>query len=213
MRLLAWTPIVVGTDELARRQARYDRLSPANVEIILRDLGAVSTSAPRSLESEKDVRTSERAVVSAFRTSGSEGFDAFLPDCVLDPGIAAEGLARPILGLSHLAATFLAAQGATIGALARNRAIADELDRRLASYAVKREPTLVMDLSFEDVADDETWRRAVVAHAGRLTCDFAINACSAVELGSPSTDTVVVDPTALSLRLLGLRAELAGAAA
>jgi Asp/Glu/hydantoin racemase len=213
MRLLAWTPIVVGADELERRQARYDRLSPAHVEIVLRDLAGFSPSAPRSLETDDDVRISEDTVLSAFRSSDPEGFDAFLPDCVLDPGIGAEGLARPVLGLSHLAATFLAAQGASVGALARNRAIADELDRRLASYAVKREPTLVMDLSVEDIADDETWRRAVVAHAGRLTCDFALNACSAVELGSPSTDTVVVDPTALSLRLLGLRAELAGAAA
>jgi len=213
MRLLAWTPIVVGADELARRQARYDRLSPAHVEIVLRDLADACPSAPQSLETEDDVRTSEAAVVSAFRTSDPEGFDAFLPDCVLDPGIASEGLARPVLGLSHLVATFLAAQGATVGALARNRAIADELDRRLASYAVNCEPTLVMDLSVEDIADDETWRRAVVTHAGRLACDFAINACSAVELGSPSTETVVVDPLSLSLRLLGLRAELAGAAA
>ena len=139
----------------------------------------------------------------AFRSSDAEGFDAFLPDCVLDPAIDAQGIARPVLGLSHLTATFLAAQGATVGALARNQAIADELDRRLASYSVKREPTLVMDLSFEDIADDETWRRAVETHAGRLACDFALNACSAVELGSPSTNTVVVDPTALALRLLG----------
>ena len=213
MRLLAWTPIVVGADELARRQSRYDRLSPAHVEVVLRDLGGIFPSATRALESDDDIRTSEDLVVSAFGNSDPEGFDAFLPDCVLDPAIHAEGLALPILGLSHLAATFLAAQGATVGALARNRAIAHELDRRLASYAVKREPTLVMDLSFEDIADDETWRRAVESHAGRLTCDFALNACSAVELGSPATDTVVVDPTALSLRLLGLRAELAEAAA
>jgi Asp/Glu/hydantoin racemase len=213
MRLLAWTPIVVGAEELARRQARYDRLSPAHVEIVLRDLADFAPSAPRALETDHDVRTSEDAVMWAFRASDAEGFDAFLPDCVLDPAIDAQGIARPVLGLSHLTATFLAAQGATVGALARNRAIADELDRRLASYSVKREQTLVMDLSFEDIADDETWRRAVVTHAGRLTCDFALNACSAVELGSPSTDTVVVDPTALALRLLGLRVELAGTAA
>jgi Asp/Glu/hydantoin racemase len=209
MRLLAWTPIVVGAEELARRQARYDRLSPAHVQIVLRDLADFSSSAPQALETDHDVRTSEDAVMWAFRASDPAGFDAFLPDCVLDPGIGGEGFARPLLGLSHLAATFLAAQGATVGALARNRAIADELDRRLASYAVKREPTLVMDLSVEDIADDETWRRAVVTHARRLSCDYALNACSAVELGSLSTDTVVVDPTALALRLLGLRAELA----
>jgi Asp/Glu/hydantoin racemase len=213
MRLLAWTPIVVGAEELARRQARYDRLSPTEVEIVLRDLHAFDPSAPRALETEDDVRISEDTVVAAFAASDPHGFDAFLPDCVLDPAIDAAGLARPVLGLSHLSASFLAAQGASVGALARNRAIADELDRRLTAYGVTREPTLVMDLSVEDIADDETWQRAVVAHAGRLSCDFALNACSAVELGSPATDTVVVDPTALALRLLGLRTELAGAAA
>lgn len=213
MRLLAWTPIVVGQDELARRQARYDRLSPAQVQVVLRDLAEFAPAAPSALETADDVRVSEEILVAACRASDAEGFDALLPDCVLDPGIDAAGLELPMLGLSHLTASFLAAQGASIGALARNRAIADELDRRLTAYGVRREPTLVMDLSVDDITDEENWHRAVMAHAGGLACDFAINACSAVELGAPATDTVVVDPTALSMRLLGLRAELAGAAA
>lgn len=212
MRLLSWTPIAVGADELARRQARYERLSPPRVEIVLRDLGDVTPSAPRALESESDVRKSEEQLVAAYRDSDPDGFEAFLPDCVLDPGITAEGLARPVLGLSRLCASFLA-QGATVGALARNQAIADELDRRFASYGVPRHPTIVMHLGVDDIADDESWRRAVTSYADQLTCDFALNACSAVELGEPVAATVVVDPTALALRLLGLRADLTDSAA
>lgn len=213
MRLLSWTPIAVGAAELARRQTRYDRLSPSQVQIVLHDLGTVDPTAPRALESEADVRASEEAVVAAYRASDPQGFDAFLPDCVLDPAITSDGLALPMLGLSRLVSTFLGQGGASIGALARNRAIADELDRRLASYGVRAEPTVVMHLGVEDIADDEAWRRAVTAYSDQLSCDFALNACSAVELGEPVATAQVVDPTALALRLLGLRAELTGRAA
>ena len=213
MRLLAWTPIAVGPEELSRRQARYDRLAPPQVQVVLRDLGAESPSAPRALETEADVRASEEAVLDAYRTSDSSGFDAFLPDCVLDPCADSPGLIRPILGLSRITSSFLGGQGATVGALARNQAIADELDRRLASYGVSREPTVVMHLGVDDITDDEIWRQAVTAYAWKLKCDFALNACSAVELGEPVAATVVVDPTALALRLLGIRAELGGTAA
>lgn len=213
MRLLAWTPIVVGDEELARRQARYDRLAPPEVQVVLRDLGAVSPSAPRALESEVDVRVSEEAVAEAYRASDPTGFDAFLPDCVLDPAIDSPDLARPVLGLTRISSSFLGGQGATVGALARNQAIADELDRRLASYGVPREPTVVMHLDVQDISDDDLWRQAVTAYAWKLDCDFALNACSAVDLGEPVAETVVVDPTALALRLLGIRAQLGGSAA
>ncbi len=66
-----------------------------------------------------------------------------------------------------------------------------------------REPTVVMHLGVEDITDDEIWRQAVTAYAWKLDCDFALNACSAVDLGEPVAATVVVDPTALALRLLG----------
>ena len=159
------------------------------------------------------MRASEEAVLDAYRSSEPAGFDAFLPDCVLDPCISSPDLARPVVGLSRISSTFLGGQGATVGALARNQAIADELDRRLASYGVTRQPTVVMHLDVDDITDEEVWRQAVTAHAGKLDCDFALNACSAVDLGEPVAATVVVDPTALALRLLGVRAQLGGSAA
>ena len=210
MRLLSWTPVAVGSEELARRQARYDRLSPPSVRVTLRDLGTRFEDAPRALETDADVRASEAAVTAAYEWGGLEDFDALLPDCVLDPAIEAHHLGLPVFGLTRMTATFLSGLGATVGALARNDAIASELDRRLDSYGVPWEPTVVMDLSFDDIVDDVTWREAVLAHAGRLRCDFALNACSAVDLGEPATDTLVVDPTALALRLLGVRTELGG---
>jgi hypothetical protein len=208
MRLLGWTPIVVGPAELARRQERYDRLCPDHVLVVLHDLGEVLPSAPVALETDEDVRASEDAVVAAYRQSDPQGFDAFLPDCVLDPAVDLQDLARPVLGLSRIVSAFLAGQGMRVGALARNPAIARELDRRLQSYLMDAQPTVVMDLTVEDIADDDTWRRAVAEHAADLQCDVALNACSAVDLGDPTTDTLVVDPTALALRLIGVRAEL-----
>jgi len=60
------TPIHVSPEELARRQARYDALSPAGVRVELVDIGA---DAPRQLASEQEVRDSEGLVARALRNA------------------------------------------------------------------------------------------------------------------------------------------------
>ncbi|AMY17980.1 MULTISPECIES: hypothetical protein [Nocardiaceae] len=210
MRLLAFTPVHVDDAELARRQARYDALSPTGLVVVLRDLGP---DAPRALDTESDVRASEDAVAAAFAAADPTGYDGFLPDCVLDPCAEQAGqFARPLYGLTRLTASYYASQGHRVGALARNAAIAAELDRRLAGYGIPAEPTTVMNLSFDDIADSRAWTAAVARYAPSLESAVAINACSAVDLAERRTDPVVVDPTATALRLLALRADLEVAA-
>jgi hypothetical protein len=188
MRILSFTPIAVGEQELARRQARYTEHSPDGVEVVLRDIGTDS-GAPA-------------------------GFDAFLPDCVLDPGIDDQaGLARPLLGIGRLTATFLASLGTPVHSVARNPAIAAELDRRFASYGVGAPPTRVLDLSFDAIADDRVWNETVVRSVADLDEGYVFNACSAVDVSPSGSGPVLVDPTATALRLLGLRAALDGSAA
>ncbi|MDQ1200414.1 MULTISPECIES: hydantoin racemase [unclassified Rhodococcus (in: high G+C Gram-positive bacteria)] len=206
MRLLAYTPIHVDFAEFRRRQERYDALSPVGVSVVLRNIGP---DAPRALDTEADVRASEVALAAAFRASDPDEFDGYLPDCVLDPcAEEADSFERPLYGLTRLTASFYASQGHRLGALARNAAIAAELDRRVAGYGIPAEPTVVMDLSFDDIADSRAWADAVTVHARALTCSVAINACSAVDLTGPRTTPLVVDPTATALRLLALRDDL-----
>jgi hypothetical protein len=223
VRILSFTPIAVGERELARRQARYDEHSPDGVEVVLRDIGAdadghdpAAVPAPASLDTPDDVAASERAVLAAFAAADPTGFDAFLPDCVLDPGIDDQaGLARPLLGIGRLTASFLASQGGPLVSVARNPAIAAELDRRFASYGVDGPATRVLDLSFDAIADDRVWNETVTRSVADLDGGFVFNACSAVDV-APSADgrgPVLVDPTATALRLIGLRAGLQGSAA
>ena len=213
MRILSFTPIAVGEQELARRQARYAEHSPDGVEVVLRDIGTDS-GAPAALDTPEDVATSERAVLAAFAAVDPTGFDAFLPDCVLDPGIDDQaGLARPLLGIGRLTATFLASQGKPVHSVARNPAIAAELDRRFASYGVVAPATRVLDLSFDAIADDRVWNETVVRSVSDLDDGYVFNACSAVDVAPSDSGPVLVDPTATALRLLGLRAALDGSAA
>jgi Asp/Glu/hydantoin racemase len=213
MRILSFTPIAVGEQELARRQARYTEHSPDGVEVVLRDIGTDS-GAPAALDTPEDVATSERAVLAAFAAVDPAGFDAFLPDCVLDPGIDDQaGLARPLLGIGRLTATFLASLGTPVHSVARNPAIAAELDRRFASYGVGAPPTRVLDLSFDAIADDRVWNETVVRSVADLDEGYVFNACSAVDVSPSGSGPVLVDPTATALRLLGLRAALDGSAA
>lgn len=211
MKILSFTPIAVGEQELARRQARYTEHSPAGIEVELRDIGG---TAPSALDTAADIEASERAVLAAFEAADPTGFDAFLPDCVLDPGFEdRERLVRPLLGIGRLTATFLATQGTSLHAVARNSAIATELDRRFASYSLEVPATRVMDLGFDIIADDRAWADAVNHSIADLDEGFVFNACSAVDVSAPTSGPVLVDPTATALRLLGLRAVLQGATA
>lgn len=206
MRLLAITPICVDAEELARRQARYDRLAPVGVRVHLENLGSDS-QAPRALETAADVEASEVVLLERYAASDVAGYDAFLPDCVLDP-LVGRGLelGAPVLGIGRLTAQYLLALDATLGAVARNEAIASELDRKLASYGTPLSlDTLVLDLSVDDIADDATWTGAVGRATSRLDCDYVFNACSAVEVGAGGRRPLVVDPTAVALRLLGVQ--------
>ena len=211
MQILAVTPIAVPEDELRRRQDRYDRLVPAHLTVRLHNLGTGS-SVPRALETDDDVAASETAVTEWFAAADPEGVDAFLPDCVLDPGVGpgAREQLRPVLGLTRLGANFLAGAGATFGAVARNDAIARELDRKIASYGLGlHEPVSVLGLALADIADDSGWNKAVDSALTGLSADYVLNACSAVNLTRRSPGgPVLVDPAALALQLAGLLTDL-----
>lgn len=211
MHLLAITPIHVDAEERARRQERYDRLAPPGVTVRLEDLGEGS-EVPRALETADDVAASEEAVVAWFAAADVDSVDAFLPDCVLDPAVDhATPLARPVFGIGRLCAAFLAGFGGRVAAVARNEAIAHELDRKLASYGLAPVlPTAVLDLSVEDIADDAVWASAVRRRVDQLPVDQVINACSAVEVGEPDGGPLLVDPTRVALHLLGMRRALTG---
>jgi Asp/Glu/hydantoin racemase len=212
MRLLAITPIHVSDAELARRQARYDRLAPASVSVHLEDLG-VGPDVPRALETGEDIAASESELVKRFAAVDASGVDAFLPDCVLDPVVDHQSsLPRPVFGIGRLSAHFLAGFGVRLGSVARNRAIAAELDRKMAGYGLETATsTAVLDLSVDDIADDAAWAEAVERTVSHLDCDVVINACSAVEVSGERPGPVLVDPTRLALRMVGLHWSLTGA--
>lgn len=212
MRLAAITPIRVSENELRRRQRRYDRLAPPQLTISLRNLEGAD--APRSLEDAADIARSEKLMAQAVTTLDQADYDGVFPDCVLDPAV--ERLAGagdlPVFGILRLTAGFLAGVGSRFGAVTRNPAIGVELAERLKAYGLDRDfvGLSVLDLGFDAIADDMQWNAALavaVADLGVGGATAVINGCSAVDVGV-APPPVVVDPTALALRLLA-----AGAAA
>ncbi len=213
MRIKAIIPIRVSESELARRQARYEALSPPGVEIELVNLPNRS-GVPSRLESARDIRASEGLVVEEALRTDPARHDAVLPDCVLDPGL--DRLERecpvPAFGILKLSAGFLVSLGYRFAAFTRNRPIGEELRDRLETYGFLPhfDRVAVLDLAFEDIANDEGWnealREAGEQFAGSRTT-AVINGCSAVELRPGSRSAAVVDPTKLALSLLGLAAD------
>jgi allantoin racemase len=213
MRIKAITPIRVTREELGRRQERYRRLSPEGTEVILVNLPD-RDDVPLALENEDDLLASDRLVAEeASRTDPAE-FDAILPDCVLDPGyptIASEGRI-PVYGILKLSAGLLHSLDRPFVAVARNRVIADELERCLARYGLMEGfgGVRLLDLSFEDIADDAKWNDALVKVRNPLAegpVRTILNGCSAVEVHGDQHPVSVFDPTRLALRLIGIGIE------
>ena len=209
MRLRAITPIVVPDDELTRRQARYSNLCPEGVTLHLDNL----PSGPDRLESEEQIRESERLVFEAALSTDVDRYDGIFLDCVLDPALESLQMdgPLPVFGITRLVSSYLASMGMRMAAVARNQAIADELAARIeaAGWSDQFEGVVVLDLTLEDIVDTSRWNQAVDTglSAAGLTVDAVINGCSAVEV-RPSDGPVVLDPTALALRLIGAGTDL-----
>jgi Asp/Glu/hydantoin racemase len=209
LRLRAITPIHVDDAELERRQARYTALAPASVHVHLDNLPA-NSEVPRQLDTADAIAASDALVVEASRRTDPAEFDAVLPDCVLDPGLdrlREEGFPLPVIGITELAATAAAAVGGRLAAVARNTAIADELERRIWQYGLgsRFAGVHVLGLSFADIADDARWNAALDAAAKHFAgsgVTAILNGCSAVEV-RVGTGVPVFDPTRAALTLLG----------
>ncbi len=207
MLIHAVTPIHVSAEELVRRQARYDALSPAGLRVRLVDIGE---HAPRALDTAQQVHDSEGLVTEALRQAPDDA-DALMPDCVLDPGVATlSGRAgRPVFGLLRTTLGWSRAAGRSAGAVTRNRAIADELCRQVAAHGLDSSFTgvQVLDLDVDAIHQGDRWAAALreaVDRTARLGAGDLVNGCSAVDLpaGADRWPVRVVDPTALTLRLV-----------
>lgn len=211
MRLLALTPIHVSDREVARRQHRYDAIAPAGIEVVVRRPGG---DLPRELGSQADVEASDTALLAAYTAEPAADWDGFLPDCVLDPAVhAADSLRVPVHGIGRLAMHALTGAGLSWRGVARNQAIARELDRLAASYGLTTEgPAGVLSLSVEEISDDAGWASALTAATTDFGCDAVLNGCSAVDVRAPGRSPIVVDPTALALRVLADVNRIRGAA-
>jgi len=204
MKVLAITPIHVGPEELARRQERYNRLSPAHVDVTLVDL---PESAPRALNTDEDIHSSDEYVASVIHNS-RDGFDLVLPDCVLDPAFVPTGGDKGTRGLLHQAVMGVTATGEPFGVIVRNHAIAKELRRRLAEYGMDESlvDVQIMDLPFEAVTNHDMWNAAMtqaVKELGERGARSVINGCSAVDVDEEGIGVRVIDPTHEALLRIG----------
>lgn len=207
MNILAFTPIAVTPGELARRQRRYDQLSPRGIAIRLETLGEGS-EVPRQLESPDDIHASEQALLDRYHHADLNDIDAVMPDCVLDPTVddPRTDISVPVIGILKLTGHALSGLGLSVGALARNKAIASELDRKYTSYDFQSSLSAVqvLDLTVEDIAETQVWNAAVDRGLKEVQADVVINGCSAVEVSSSGPGPALVDPTALALKHLAL---------
>lgn len=208
-RCVLVAPLRLADDELARRQARYEALAEDELSVHLRNLGP---GAPERLERTADVEASWRLVAAEVAKVTPGEADLVMPDCVLDPGVGERTAPRPrgvvTAGILRLSAGVLAGFGERWAAVARNAAIAAELDRRVRGYGLDDDfrGAEVIDADFCTIADPDAWCAAMAPVCARLRRQgvrFVLNGCSAVELTSGAVEGVgVVDPTKLAIRQL-----------
>jgi allantoin racemase len=206
MRIWSVTPIHVSPEELARRQERYDRISPPGLTVHLHDIGP---DAPRALETSADIRASERCVVDAL-SAVPAGYDAVMPDCVLDPGVAElqERGGLPVIGILRVNLAHAHALATPTAAVVRNQAIAEEMRAVATAYGWGDALTDVgtVELDVAAIAEGDRWQEELEQVAADLSARGAtrlLNGCSAVEtLSSERLPLRVFDPVARALRLV-----------
>lgn len=212
MKIRAITPILVDADELARRQERYDKLSPENIQIVLENLPDHPAS-PNQLGNAHDLASSEELTLSLGLTTDNS-FDAIMPDCVLDPSVADLDQRAPVPahGITRLSAGVLAGLGTSFGVITRNDVIGEEYARVINRYglAAHFSGVYTLGLSVEDISDTEQWNKAVrnvAEQAGKDGVTVLVNGCSAVEVTYSDLGVTIVDPTALALKFLAFSAD------
>jgi Asp/Glu/hydantoin racemase len=212
MRIKAITPIRVTEVERARRQARYAALAPPPLTIDVVNL-AEDDGVPRRLEAPADIAASDEFVAAEICRTDPAEHDAVLPDCVLDPGVltTTADAPVPVYGILRTSAGFLASLGDPFAAVTRNGPIGDELAACMDRYGLGERFTevVVLNLSFDDIEDDGTWNAAIDRVRDRFAgtgVRTVLNGCSAVDVHPREEGLVVVDPTKLALRLLGVAA-------
>jgi Asp/Glu/hydantoin racemase len=210
MKILSVTPVRVDADELARRRARYRRLAPPGVEVVLVHGGP---QLPGQLNTRQDVDVSTAAVTKTLAEATDDGYACRLPDCVLDPAVPVtpDGAPVPTVGMLRLTATHLAASGRTFGAVTRNHAIADALAERIEDYGLGPwfAGVTVLDLDFDAILDTRRWNEAVRDALDGFAArgvTAVINGCSAVDTDL-SHSVELVDPAERALRLLAAGAQ------
>jgi Asp/Glu/hydantoin racemase len=203
MRLIAITPIHVTTEELDRRQARYNRLAPQGVTVELRNLSKKTLTA---LDSPADVVTSDAGIIGDVAELDISNEDFVMPDCVLDPGFRTDSNSN-VVGMLQSVMAHLVEAGHKVGAVTRNQTIGDELVRRVHEYGYGENfvGLVVLNLSFDAINDEELWHQSLEAALEKLAASGAtvvINGCSAVNVHQSRLKLEVVDPAELALKIL-----------
>jgi len=205
VRIFAVTSIHLAPAELARRQERYDRISPPGITVELHDLGP---DGPRTIETAEDVRESERLVTAALRAADGAGYDALMADCLLDPGVAelSDVLTTPVHGLLALTLDHVVAARQVARVVTRTSALADAIAVRAENYGRPLASTSVLDLGQPTLDEDTRWLTGLGKAVNELAdagAEVVINGCAAVELANARSGRVpVIDPTAIALQQL-----------
>jgi Asp/Glu/hydantoin racemase len=211
LRVKAVAPITLPEDRLAWRAGRYRALGQAAGGLDVQLVNLAGPDAPPSLDSDDAVQASSALIRAEILCTDPAEYDVVLPDCVLDPGIAAEpdpGDPVPSTGILRLVGFQLAAAGRMFSAVTRNEVIGREFERRVAEYGLSDYfagvDTIDGDLAL--VSDEREWLsrlRAVAERARAKKAGTIFNGCSAVDVKTAAVSGVfILDPTPTALRLL-----------
>ena len=205
MRVIAITPVHVTEEEFNRRQARYDRISPDGLKVVLINFSELE---PKELETSLDVLASDLGLIADIHSINRE-------DCVLDPGSRQDG-DEFVVGMLECVMTNLISSGHRIGSVTRNEAIGAELVRRIDEYGYSANfvGNEVINLSFDAISNDDLWHQSLESAVQKLAnkgASIVINGCSAVNLIEAKLVLEVIDPAEMALSLIMDRKKTLGA--
>lgn len=129
------------------------------------DLDLVEAGGPIHFENRKDLIESERCILEKAKNARKEGYDAVMPDCVMDPAVDAirdrTGLLTlgPLFTSLHVAALI----GPRTAILVRNEFILKMLRAKINTYGIPNAVTgRSLNLSYDEFDNEECLRDAII---------------------------------------------------
>jgi len=208
MKIKAIAPALRDEEQRKEIEAAYRRCVGKNVVVDL-----VTTRGPGRFETRADELISEYCIFEEGKKARQEGYDAVMPDCVMDPAVEAirDSTGLLTLGPLRVSVNIGSLVGPRFSLVARNEFVLGRLKSKVACYGFESNiaSAQCLDLSYEEFQSEILLKQALLREGIRSrkngACALILGCTTIVDLDSwlqSEIGITVIAPGKVTLKVL-----------